>query len=229
MIKYSQHSYTTHTELHPDRVPVGSVIWLHGLGADGNDFVPIVDELGLPKTLPLRFIFPNAPMQAVTINQGYHMRAWFDVYSLTSEHPIDRDGIANSAKLLAHYIEQEQQHQVPPEKIVLVGFSQGAAIALTTGLRYPQKLAGMMALSGYLPDADAVFQQAASANKTTPIFIAHGTDDPILPYSVGEKTAHLLQQHAYPVSWHSYPMPHTVCEKEISDINRWLQQALSNT
>lgn len=209
-------------EVNPQTTPIASVIWLHGLGADGNDFLPIIDEMNLPHDLPVRFIFPNAPLMPVTINNGYVMRAWYDIVSLEIDNHADHSGISRSTEQLQHLINNEVARGVPTEKIILAGFSQGAVIALTTGLTYPKPLAGILALSGYLPFADKIFQNASINNKNTPIFLAHGTQDPVVPFFLGQSTQQLLAQHHYPVSWHSYPMPHSVCMEEISDIKNWL-------
>jgi phospholipase/carboxylesterase len=213
-------------EINPNSAPIASVIWLHGLGADGNDFVPIVPELKLPADLPIRFIFPNAPEIPVTINNGYVMRAWFDIYSMKLDHRIDVERINESATSLSRLIEQEESRGIPSDKIILAGFSQGSVIAMTTALQYPKRLGGVIALSGYLPHSEKVFAQASAANRNTPIFLAHGTHDPIVPFVLGEMTRDVLNQHQYPVSWHAYPMPHSVCNEEINDIGNWLKNSL---
>jgi phospholipase/carboxylesterase len=211
-------------EINPSQKEIGSVIWLHGLGADGNDFVPIVQELNLPSELPLRFVFPHAPMRPVTINNGYVMRAWFDIYNLSSDLRMDNQGVSDSIQLLETFIDREVQRGVPIDKIVLAGFSQGAVIALSTGLRYPKTLAGMLALSGCLPNAEKVFEESNAANFATPIFVAHGTQDAILPYLLGLKAFELLEKNKYPATFHSYEMGHGVCEDEIGDIANWLME-----
>lgn len=210
-------------EINPSTSPVGTIIWLHGLGADGNDFAPIVPELQLPNTLPLRFIFPHAPKQPVTINQGYVMRAWYDIISLASDDHADHQGIQTSVELIHQLIQYEEKRGIPSENIILAGFSQGAVIALTTGLTYPNKLRGIMALSGYLPQANAIFAKKSQANQTTPIFLAHGTEDAIVPYFLGESLHQSLEQQGYTVSWHNYPMPHSVSLQEINDIAAWIK------
>lgn len=211
-------------EINPTQKEIGSVIWLHGLGADGNDFVPIINELNLPSDMPLRFIFPHAPMQPVTINNGYVMRAWFDIYTLDNLKRVDEKGIDASVQHLQSLIEQEMQRGIPPEKIILAGFSQGATIALMTGLRYPKTLGGIMVLSGFLPNAEKVIADATPENFTTPIFQAHGTQDPILPYMLGLQTFDLLVRNKYRVDWHSYQMGHSVSPDEVGDIAAWLQR-----
>lgn len=223
MLAYTKQSSTDAIIVNPAKPAIGSVIWLHGLGADGNDFLSIVPELQLPDTMPLRFIFPHAPMRPVTINNGYVMRAWFDIYSMKLDR-LDKEGVNESIKLLQHYIEQEEQAGIPTDKIVLAGFSQGSVIALCTGLQYPKKLAGIMALSGMLPEAEQVLENASQANRSIPIFIAHGTEDTMVPFALGEITQTVLTQHDYPVSWHHYAMPHSVCSDEINDIAAWLKK-----
>jgi len=214
-------------EINPKSPAKYSVIWLHGLGADGSDFVPIVPELRLPSSYPLRFIFPHAPVMPVTINQGYEMRAWFDIYDLSIAAKIDEAGIANSVATVAKFIQAEQDRGIKSENIILAGFSQGAVIALITVLTHQQKLGGAIALSGYLPLAEKMLQNASSANVNTPIFLGHGTQDPIVPYVLGTATYVALKQANYPVDWHSYPMQHAVCEQEIRDISEWTQKTLS--
>ena len=211
-------------EINPQTSPVGSIIWLHGLGADGNDFVPLVPELRLPSTLPLRFVFPHAPQIPVTINNRYVMPAWYDILSLTTERHVDHSGIDASVKKIHGLIEQEIDRGIPAEKIMLAGFSQGAVIALTTALTYPERLAGVVALSGYLPNMDLVMQYASSTNQSLPIFIAHGTDDTVVPFILGQRVYHFLQQKNYPVEWHNYPMAHSVCAEEIIAISTFIQK-----
>jgi phospholipase/carboxylesterase len=206
--------------------PRGSVIWLHGLGADGHDFEPIVAELGLGGEQSLRFVFPHAPLRPVTINGGMTMRAWYDVLTLDRGGPQDEAGIRESSRMLEMLIEREHEREIPHEKIVLAGFSQGGAIALHTALRYPQRLAGLMALSTWLPlsdcfDQEVVRNEAAQAHEL-PIFMAHGSFDPMLPIALGQHSHEALQQAGYQVEWHEYPMAHAVCAEEITDIRNWL-------
>ena len=210
--------------------PTAAVIWMHGLGADGNDFVPIVNELDLSGVPATRFVFPHAPMRAVTINNGHVMRAWYDVsfgdLEGKSRRP-DGVGIHESQDQISALIGREVKRGVAAEKIVLAGFSQGGAIALQTGLRYPEKLAGVMALSTYLPLADSLPQEAAPANrKNTPIFMAHGLFDPVVPLAMGAGSMTFLIGLAYVVEWHQYPMQHAVCAEEIEDIGKWLRKVL---
>jgi len=212
-------------EINPSLPAIGSVIWLHGLGADGNDFVPIVPDLNLSDKFPIRFVFPNAPSIPVTVNNGYVMPAWFDIYSMSIDQRIDWEGIQRSVKLLENIIEKEIKSNIPSEKIILAGFSQGAVIALATGLNYSKKLAGILALSGFLPFAGKITSSDQSAiNQSTPIFLGHGTEDPIVPIRLGEAMCALLKENHYPISWHSYTMAHSVCMEEIRDISEWLKQ-----
>jgi phospholipase/carboxylesterase len=206
-------------EINPSISPIGTVILLHGLGADGNDFAPMVSELHLPSTIPLRFVFPNAPLKPVTINNGYIMPAWYDITSMDINQRTDMNGATESVAALKKLIERENSLGIPTEKIVLAGFSQGAVIALMTGLSFSQKLAGILALSGYLPSSTP---EPLSANHDTPIFVAHGTQDPIIPYTVGLTCFDQLQRFGFTATWHSYQMAHSVCEKEIRDIAAWL-------
>jgi len=206
----------------PSVSPIGSVIWLHGLGADGHDFTSLVPQLNLPPHLPLRFIFPHAPLKPVTINNGYVMRAWFDIYSMQIDQRIDLAGIADSVKFVEQLIENEQSKGIASEKIIVAGFSQGAVIALTAGLQYSKKLAGVIALSGYLPNAAQVLSNKSQANQDLPVFLAHGSEDTVVPFMLGKITEAALKENGIPVDWHSYAMPHTVCHEEIRDITAWL-------
>jgi len=207
-------------------VPQGSVIWLHGLGADGHDFEPIVPQLRLPSEFGLRFVFPHAPMRPVTINGGMTMRAWFDILSLDRDGLADEAGVRASARILDGLIQREQERGIDASKIVVAGFSQGGAIALHSALRSQQKLAGLMALSSYMPLAsafeDEVLNTDAVESLDLPIFMAHGKFDPVLPMELGRESADLLIASGFDVEWHEYPMAHAVCEAEIDDIRRWL-------
>jgi phospholipase/carboxylesterase len=202
--------------------PNSSVIWLHGLGADGNDFVPVVDELGLPPQLAVRFIFPHAPMQPVTINGGFVMRAWYDVFNQDMSFREDEIGMRRSQLEIEKLITKEKDRGIGVSRIVLAGFSQGGAMALQTGLRYPERLAGIMALSSYLPLAMTLAAEASAANRDVPIFMAHGAADPLIPLPLASLSRERLKQQGYRVEWHQYPMPHSVCLEEIQDIGRWL-------
>ena len=198
--------------------PAASVIWLHGLGADGHDFEPIVPELRLGK--PVRFVFPHAPVWPVTINQGMRMRAWYDIFQFGSGREDDA-GIRASQKLVEDLIAKERGR-----KIVLAGFSQGGAIVLQTALRHPERLAGVMALSTYLPLAQALEGERSATNKDVPVFMAHGKFDDIIPIDRARQSRDLLTKLNYPVEWHEYPMPHSVCAEEIADISAFLGRLL---
>jgi phospholipase/carboxylesterase len=200
-----------------------SIIWLHGLGADGHDFEPIVPELPLPAGLRARFIFPHAPVQAVTINYGHVMPAWYDVHG---DGRQDADGIRASQARLEALIARERERGVATRRIVLAGFSQGGAIALQTGLRHSERLAGILALSTYLPLAETLGAEAAAANRGVPIFMAHGTEDPVIPLQRAAISRDQLRKLGYQVEWHEYPMPHAVCPEEIADVGAWLGGAL---
>jgi phospholipase/carboxylesterase len=214
-------------ELEPGVPATASVIWLHGLGADGNDFVPIVPELRLPDSLPVRFVFPHAPVRPVTLNGGMRMRAWYDILGLDRAAREDETGIRESQAQIEALIKRENARGVPSERIVLAGFSQGGAITLQTGLRYSEKLAGLMILSSYLALRDTLATEAAQANRTTPIFMAHGEFDYMLPLQLGSFSRDQLQQMGYAVDWHAYPMEHQVCAEEIRDVANWLKTVLA--
>jgi phospholipase/carboxylesterase len=203
-----------------------AVIWLHGLGADGNDFVPIVSELKLPASLNIRFIFPHAPVRPITINQGYRMRGWFDVTSLDIAGRDDETGITESARTLMKLCDDQVTQGIAAERIIVAGFSQGGAIALYAGLRYPARLGGIMALSSYLPMQDRLAHEAADTNRNTPIFMAHGKHDDIVALKFGLQTRARLEQLGYHPQWHEYMMGHSVCMEEIQDISAWLALVL---
>ena len=213
--------------LDPDSPPTGAVIWLHGLGADGFDFVPIVTELGLPATMPVRFIFPHAQPRPVTINNGFVMRAWYDIKGFGPERAEDDAGIRESGGVVKQYIEQQLDRGIAANRIVIAGFSQGGAIALQTSLRFPQRLAGVMALSTYLPLRESVAKEASAANRDVPILMCHGLHDPIVPAALGQASRDVLQSLGYQIEWRSYPMEHQVCMEEVADISRWLQARLA--
>lgn len=208
-----------------------SIIWLHGLGADGHDFEPIVPELRLDGALDVRFVFPHAPERPVTINGGMVMRAWYDILTLERNGPQDEAGILESSRLLERLIEREHQRGIDYRRIVVAGFSQGGAIALHTALRFGQRLAGSMVLSSYLPLAGSFAEWAAGghtpAAQGLPIFMAHGTLDPMLPVELGRSSRKLLEDAGFDVAWHEYPMAHSVCAEEIADIRRWLLSVLA--
>ena len=206
--------------------PAGSIIWLHGLGADGHDFEPIVPELRLPEALPLRFVFPHAPVRPVTLNGGMAMRAWFDIYSLDAEGPVDETGIRESGALLDELIQRERDRGIEPGQIVIAGFSQGGAIAMHSALRYPERLGGLMALSTYMPLQSTfraeVVDKMPVANQELPIFMAHGSFDPVLPLAWGRQAADFVGAAGFTIEWHEYPLAHAVCAEEIADIRSWL-------
>ncbi len=204
--------------------PTAAVIWMHGLGADGNDFVPIVRELDLADCPPIRFIFPHAPTMPVTINNGYVMRAWYDI--LGPGRPEDEATLRASQKAVEALIEREKLRGIPTNRIVLAGFSQGCAMTLQTGLRHPEKLAGLLCLSGYVPLHGVIAAERQPANQDTPIFLAHGRGDPVIPINRAEQSRDLLRSLGYPVEWHEYMMPHSVCPEEIDDIGNWLRRTL---
>jgi phospholipase/carboxylesterase len=212
-------------EIETGTTPSASVIWLHGLGADGNDFVPIVPELRLPSTLSIRFIFPHAPVQPVTCNGGYAMRAWYDIFSLEDFDHEDEAGLIASQKILVDLIEKEIQRGIPANRIVVMGFSQGGAVALFAGLRHPQRLAGIGALSTYLPMRNSDTTQY-SAEKL-PIFMAHGIHDPVVRFEYGQKSCAQLKTLGHDVQWKQYAMEHSLCAEEIDDISAWLTERLA--
>ena len=202
--------------------PQAAVIWLHGLGADGHDFEPIVPELRLSKAV--RFVFPHAPVRPVTINNGMRMRAWYDIFQFGGG-PEDEKGVRESEGLLGKLIEAQKGKGIQPAKIVLAGFSQGGAIVLQTGLRYPERLAGIMALSTYLPLQEKI-SEASQPNRDVPIFMAHGTYDDIIPLHRAEQSRDLLVKNGFAVDWRTYPMPHSVCPEEIGHISQFLLRIL---
>jgi len=206
--------------------PTASVIWLHGLGADGNDFVPIVRELDLRGCPPIRFVFPHAPTMPVTVNGGYVMRAWYDILGTDIVQRQDEAGLRRSQAMVEQLIAQETSRGISAEKLVLAGFSQGCAMTLQTGLRHPEKLAGLLCLSGYLPIYEKLPAERHAANKDTPIFMAHGQQDPIVPLQAAALSRDFLRALEYGVEWHEYPMPHSVCPEEIEDIGNWLRRIL---
>ncbi|WP_114969973.1 alpha/beta hydrolase [Rhodoferax ferrireducens] len=207
--------------------PTAAVIWLHGLGADGNDFAALVPELDLSACPPIRFVFPHAPSIPVTLNSGYVMPAWYDIFGADLVSRQDAAGIQKSDRAISLLIEHEISRGIPARNIVLAGFSQGCAMALHTGLRFPQRLAGIMALSGYLPLADSFAAERAPANADTPIFMAHGSMDPVVIPARGEASRDLLGQLGYAVQWHSYPMQHSVHPREVADLSAFLARVLN--
>ena len=214
-------------EVETGTAPTASVIWLHGLGADGHDFEPIVPELKLPAELPLRFIFPHAPVRPVTLNGGMPMRAWFDIVKIGVNQPRDLQGMQASRDAVEELIVRENGRGVPTARIVLAGFSQGGAVALFSGLQHRDKLAGIMALSTWLPAEEGLDLQLSSANLATPIFYGHGNQDPVVPLLLGAQTRNWLTQQGCVVSWHTYPMPHSVSMEELVHIRAWLISVFS--
>ena len=204
--------------------PRAAVIWLHGLGADGHDFEPIVPELEMPAAPGVRFVFPHAPLQPVTINGGAVMRAWYDV---TGDGRQDEAGIRASQARVEALVARERARGIAARSIVLAGFSQGGAMALQAGLRHPERLAGILALSGYLPLPEGLADEVSQANRDVPIFMAHGTQDPVIPLSWATRSRDRLTALGYAIDWHEYPMPHSVCAEEIADIGRWVRGVLT--
>ncbi len=212
-------------EIETGPAPRHCVIWMHGLGADGNDFVPIVDELDLPQA-SIRFVVPHAPMQPVTINGGYVMRARYDIGYQDLSLREDERGVRESQHAIEALIERERKRGIDPERLVLAGFSQGGAIALQTALRYPAPLAGVLALSTYLPLPDRLESERSGANQSVPILMAHGIEDPIVPLKLAQASCSRLLTLGYPVQWHEYEMPHAVCPEELQHIGAFLNAVI---
>ncbi|MDD4913167.1 MAG: dienelactone hydrolase family protein [Sideroxydans sp.] len=215
----------SHIVLETGKNPQYSLIWLHGLGANGEDFVPIVDEIHLAQEV--RYLFPNAPKRPVTINGGFVMPAWYDIRNAAIDSAQDAEGIHASQVLIEQLIQHEVSKGIPEKHIFLVGFSQGGAMALHCGLRTMKQLGGIVALSAYLPLAERVEAEANAHNLSMPIFMAHGLSDPIVPFELGKTSATKLEQIGYPPEWHVYPMQHTVCMEEVADIERWLKERMA--
>lgn len=215
-------------EVLPQGTPDACVIWLHGLGADGYDFADVVPNLQLPKSHQIHFIFPHAPSIPITLNAGVVMPGWYDIFGLTLDTPQDEDGIKQSAQQLDQLMQQVMATGVPSERIVIIGFSQGGALALYTALRYPQALGGVAALSSYLPIDYSLAAEKSAENADLPVFLAHGLADPVVPYMMGLHAQQVLTQLDYAIAWHTYPIPHTVCLPELVDIGQWLQKLLLN-
>lgn len=209
--------------------PRAAVIVLHGLGADGNDFVPVASELALDDVGPVRFVFPHAPVMPVTINNGYRMRAWYDILGSDLVRREDEAGLRESVRLVHALLDREAARGVPPGRTVLAGFSQGCAIALLAGLRYPRRLAGLAGLSGYLPLAETTAAERHGANAGVPVFLAHGRQDGIVPLARGAAARDALRSLGHDVEWHEYPMEHSVCIEEIGALNQWLPKVLVAT
>ncbi len=207
--------------------PKASIIVLHGLGADGNDFVPVAQQMDLSAVGPVRYVFPSAPVRPVTINNGYEMRAWYDILGMDLVRREDEAGLRASQQEIEALITREVERGVPANRIVLMGFSQGCAMTLMTGLRHPERLAGLVCLSGYLPLADKTAAEVHPANADVPIFMAHGLQDPVVQLARGQDSRELLEGLSYKIEWHDYPMPHSVCAEEIDDLAAWLQRVLA--
>lgn len=216
---------TIETETGPQ--PGATVIVLHGLGADGNDFVPIAQELELAAAGPVRFVFPHAPVIPVTINNGYRMRAWYDILGMDLVNREDEAGLRLSMGAVEALLAREKERGIPAGRIVLAGFSQGCAMALLTGLRHKERLAGIAGLSGYLPLAQSTIAERSDANALTPIFMGHGRQDNVVPLERGKTSREALRALGYEVDWHEYPMAHSVCMEEIADLNHWLLKVLA--
>jgi phospholipase/carboxylesterase len=226
-MNYTTIETTNEVTLAPAQAPVASVLLLHGLGADGWDFVPIVAELGLPDTLPVRFVFPHAPVRPVTVNNGYEMRAWYDIKAFTPEGRADAAGLAESTRRVDAYLKAEMACGVAASRIVLAGFSQGGAVALSGGLRFGERLAGLLALSTYLPYPETLAAGKSAANSDVPILMCHGRMDPVVPVSMGIEARDVLTTQGYAVEWHEYPMQHEVCAEELVVVGRWLRARLT--
>jgi phospholipase/carboxylesterase len=212
--------------LEPQDPAVASVIWLHGVGADGHDFVPLVPDLGLPPLPAVRFVFPHAPVRPITMHGGTRMRAWCDFRNLNRSDQQDENGIRDSERRIRGLIRQEINTGVAANRIVVAGFSQGGALALQVALRYPERLAGLLALSAYMPLHTTVAQERSAANADLPILMCHGAFDTVLPIPLGAMARDYLRALGYPVEWHDYPVQHELCAEEIEAIGRWLQERL---
>ncbi len=204
-----------------------TIIWLHGLGADGNDFVPLVPELRLPESLAIKFIFPHAPVRPITLNNGYEMRAWFDMFSLDRSNNTDESDLLTTVGWINQFIDREIENGVPSTNILLAGFSQGGVIALHAGLRYSKKLAGVMALSTYVPFDENLFKQTSSEQNGLPIFAAHGMRDPVIPVASWQDYVPKFEAQGFDVEAHSYDMEHSLCAQEVKDVSQWLQRVLT--
>lgn len=211
-------------EIEPRVAAQATVIWLHGLGANGHDFEPIVPELGLPAAAPVRFLFPHAPAMPVTINNGMVMPAWYDILEMNIERRVDETQLRASARAVAALLDREIERGIASQRLLLAGFSQGGAVAFETALGYPQPLAGLLSLSSYFATAATVAMH--EANRDLPILICHGTRDPLVPEALGRRSAELLRERGYRVEYRSYPMEHAVCMEEVRDIGAWLRSVL---
>ena len=207
--------------------PKATIIVLHGLGADGNDFVPIAQQMDLSAVGHVRYVFPSAMVRPVTINNGYRMRAWYDILSVDLVRREDEAGLRESQVEIEALIAKEVEQGIPANRIILMGFSQGCAMTLMTGLRHPERLAGLVCLSGYLPLADKTAAEVHAANADVPIFMAHGLQDPVVQLARGQASREQLEQLGYQIDWHDYPMPHSVCAEEVDDLAAWLRKQLA--
>ncbi|MBD8630041.1 alpha/beta hydrolase [Oxalobacteraceae sp. CFBP 8755] len=207
--------------------PTIAVVWLHGLGADGNDFVPLVRELDLTGLPGIRFVFPHANTMPVTINGGYVMRSWYDIVATDLTRREDEGGLRASQLQVEALIAREKARGIPASRIILAGFSQGCAMTLQTGLRHPEKLAGMLCLSGYLPLSSVAGAERSEASLATPIFMAHGAQDPVVPFARAEESRKVVEALGYQVEWHAYPMQHTLCLEEVQDISKWIRKVVA--
>jgi phospholipase/carboxylesterase len=226
VMTYAQSQTEHEIVLEPAAPATGAVVWLHGLGADGWDFVPVVEELRLPDTLPVRFIFPHAPLRPVTVNAGYVMRAWYDIKAFTPAGRADAAGLTESVTRIRKYLYAEMARGMPASRIVLAGFSQGGAVALSAGLRFTERLAGIMALSSYLPFPEQLAAEKSAASSDVPVLMCHGRNDPVVPVTMGLEARDALTASGYRVEWHEYPMQHEVCAAEMAEIGRWLRNVL---
>jgi phospholipase/carboxylesterase len=216
-----------HIQVETGPNPTAAIIWMHGLGADGNDFVPLVQELDYTGLPAIRFVFPHANTMPVTINGGYVMRAWYDITGAELTRREDEAGLRASQGSIEALIAREKERGIPTSKIILAGFSQGCAMTLQAGLRHPEKLAGMLCLSGYLPLADKVPAERTQESLSVPIFMAHGRQDPVVPFVRAEQSRDVLKSLGYQVEWHEYMMQHSLCIEEVRDINAWLRKVLA--
>jgi len=207
--------------------PTIAVVWLHGLGADGNDFVPLVRELDLTGLPGIRFVFPHANTMPVTINGGYVMRSWYDIVATDLTRREDEGGLRASQLQVEALIAREKARGIPASRIILAGFSQGCAMTLQTGLRHPETLAGMLCLSGYLPLSSVAGAERSEASLGTPIFMAHGVQDPVVPFARAEESRKVVEALGYQVEWHAYPMQHTLCLEEVQDISTWIRKVVA--
>ena len=215
-------------EVETGSAPRAAVIWLHGLGADGHDFEPVVPELGLPRGMAVRFVVPHAPMRPVTINNGFVMRAWYDIRNDAGVRREDEPGVRASHAAVAALVARERERGIPAERVALAGFSQGGAMALEIGPRYPERLAGVVALSCFMPLADKLAEEATPANRTTRFWMAHGSEDELVPVARGRHARDVLTNLGYAVTWREYPIPHSVCLEEIQSIGHFLTQILAD-